>query len=119
MAFFIRRKGRDDLVMCIAGYVSRMRRIKCLFSAYCAVNKWDFLRIGSKYHFWIQHMADIGNDRQGVMISKLMDNFEGNLKPSKWTKMTKVSAETALRDITDLVNKGVLSKTDAGGISTD
>jgi len=78
-----------------------------------------FLRIERKYHFWIQHMAHIGNNRQRIMINKLMDNFEGNLTSSMWAKMTKVSAYTALRDITDLVNKGVLSKTDAGGRSTD
>ena len=48
-----------------------------------------------------------------------MDNFEGNLTSSKWAKITKVSADTALRDITDLVNKGVLVRTDSGGRSTN
>jgi Fic family protein len=52
------------------------------------------------------------------MLNKLMDNFEGNLTYSKWAKMTKVSADTALRDITDLVNKGVILKADSGGRST-
>ncbi|MBD1432329.1 hypothetical protein H8B06_05790 [Sphingobacterium sp. DN00404] len=42
-----------------------------------------------------------------------MDNSEGNLTSSKWAKMTKVSADRALPDITDLVNKGVLSKKDS------
>lgn len=63
--------------------------------------------------------SKIGNDRQRMMLNKLMDNFEGNLTSSKWAKMTKVSADTALRDITDLVNKGVLSKKDSGGRSTN
>ncbi|MOA37758.1 hypothetical protein D3C78_1593800 [compost metagenome] len=54
-----------------------------------------------------------------MMLNKLMDNFEGNLTSSKWAKMTKVSADTALRDITDLVNKGILIKADSGGRSTN
>ncbi|HLT88769.1 MAG TPA: hypothetical protein VKZ57_14355, partial [Sphingobacterium sp.] len=71
------------------------------------------------HHFWMQNNANISNDRQRMMLNKLMDNFEGNLTSSKWAKMTKVSADTALRDITDLVNRGVLSKTDSGGRSTN
>ena len=47
-----------------------------------------------------------------------MDNFEGNLNTSKWSKMTKTSPDTALRDITDLVNKGILVKANSGGRST-
>ena len=52
------------------------------------------------------------------MLNKLMDNFEGNLNTSKWSKMTKTSPDTALRDITDLVNKGILVKANSGGRST-
>lgn len=50
--------------------------------------------------------------RQHLMLNKLMDIFEGNLTSSKWAKMTKVSADTALRDITDLMNKEVLVEAD-------
>lgn len=58
-------------------------------------------------------------ERQHLMLYKLMDNFEGNLTSSKWAKMTKVSADTAIRDITDLVNKEVLVEADSGGRSTN
>ncbi|MDG1872015.1 MAG: DUF4172 domain-containing protein, partial [Flavobacterium sp.] len=53
-----------------------------------------------------------------TMLNKLMDNFEGNLNTSKWATMTKTSPDTALRDITDLVNKGILVKANSGGRST-
>ncbi|WP_262494698.1 DeoR family transcriptional regulator [Flavobacterium davisii] len=53
-----------------------------------------------------------------MIINKLLDHFEGNLNTSKWAKMTKTSTDTALRDITDLVNKGVLLKANSGGRST-
>lgn len=46
-----------------------------------------------------------------------MDTFKGNLTSSKWMKITKVSTGTALGDITDLVNKRILFKTDSGGRS--
>lgn len=72
-----------------------------------------------KHHFWMKNNALISNDRQRMMLNKLMDHFEGNLTTSKWSKMTKVSADTALRDITDLVNKEVLVKAVSGGRSTN
>jgi Fic family protein len=38
----------------------------------------------------------------------LLDGFEGKLTTEKWGKLTKVSHDTALRDIQDLIKKGVL-----------
>lgn len=76
-------------------------------------------KVVRKHHFWMQNNVNISNNRQRMILIKLMDNFEGNLTSSKWAKMTKVSADTALRDITDLVNKGILLKADSGGRSTN
>jgi Fic family protein len=52
------------------------------------------------------------------MIKRLMNGFEGKLTSSKWAKVEKCSQGTALRDIDDLINKGVLIKESAGGRST-
>ena len=52
------------------------------------------------------------------MLERLKGGFEGKLTASKWAKLCKVSPDTALRDINDLINKGVLAKSDAGGRST-
>jgi len=41
-------------------------------------------------------------------------SVEGKLHNSKWAKMNNCSADTALRDITDLVRRGALVK-DSGG----
>ena len=49
------------------------------------------------------------------MLNKLFDGFEGKLQTSKWAKMTKTSSDTALRDIKDLVEKGILQPTSEGG----
>ena len=59
------------------------------------------------------------NDRQRSMLKRLLNGFEGKLTSGKWAKLCKVSPDTALRDITDLVNKGVLVRDpSAGGRST-
>ena len=52
------------------------------------------------------------------MLTKLMEGFEGKLTSSKWAKIAKCSPDTALRDITFLVDYGILNKDDAGGRST-
>lgn len=53
------------------------------------------------------------------MTNKLWDGFEGNLTNAKWSKMTKTSPSTALRDIQELVSLGVLKMADEGGRSTN
>jgi Fic family protein len=53
------------------------------------------------------------------MLNKLLDGFEGKLTSTKWAKITKTSPDTALRDIQDLIAKGVLRKEAQGGRSTN
>jgi len=52
------------------------------------------------------------------MLNKLLDGFEGKLTTSKWSKITKCSQDTAIRDIQDLIKKGILQKEAQGGRST-
>jgi Fic family protein len=52
------------------------------------------------------------------MVERVQEDFFGNLSSSKWAKMTKCSQDTATRDITDLVAKGILRKSESGGRST-
>jgi Fic family protein len=53
-----------------------------------------------------------------AMIRKLFEGFEGKLTSSKWAQIMKCSQDTALRDILELVEKGILFKDSAGGRST-
>jgi len=76
-------------------------------------------KVVKKHQFWARNGGLIKNQRQQKMLNKLMDNFEGNLTTSKWAKITKSSQDTALRDISDLVNKGILIKAKSGGRSTN
>jgi Fic family protein len=74
-----------------------------------------------KMRFW-QHWAAPGsaplNERQAKLVNRLLDGFDGKLTSSKWAAIAKCSPDTALRDITDLLARGVLRKSDAGGRST-
>jgi len=71
-----------------------------------------------KASFWGRMEGQSLSDRQRAMIDRLLDGFEGKLTSSKWAKLTKVSPDTALRDINDLVLRGGLVRDDGGGRST-
>lgn len=71
-----------------------------------------------KARFWGTHGGASFNERQSLMVNKLLDGIEGKLTSSKWAKMAKCSQDTALRDIADLVDRGILAKDPAGGRST-
>ncbi|WP_332021344.1 Fic family protein [Kaistella sp.] len=75
-------------------------------------------KVITKHDFMVKNSAAITNDRQHLVITKLLDGFEGNLTTSKYAKLTKSSSDTALRDITDLIEKGILLKSGSGGRST-
>ena len=62
--------------------------------------------------------GDPFNERQRDMLNRLLDGFEGKLTSSKWAKIAKCSQDTALRDIDDLVKRGILVRDAAGGRST-
>ena len=72
-----------------------------------------------KTRFWHIHERTELNARQRMMLNKLLDGLEGKLKSSKWAKMAKCSPDTALRDIKDLMEKGILQQESAGGRSTN
>ena len=72
-------------------------------------------KIVSKAEFWKLHEHTPINERQRLILNKLFDDFEGKLQTSKWAKIVKTSTDTALRDIKDLVEKGILKQTDEGG----
>jgi len=48
-----------------------------------------------------------------------MDGFDGKLTSSKWAKIAKCSKDSAVRDINDLIEKGILRKEASGGRSTN
>jgi Fic family protein len=71
-----------------------------------------------KARFWESVAGQPLNERQRKVINRLLDGFEGKLTNAKWAALTKASSDTALRDINDLMQRGILVKDPAGGRST-
>lgn len=76
-------------------------------------------KIMIKHSFWAENSQVTLNERQRKILNMLMDDFEGVLNTSKWAKIGKCSQDTALRDIQDLMKKGILVKSRQGGRSTN
>jgi Fic family protein len=72
----------------------------------------------AKARFW-ETLASVAiNERQRIVLNRLLDGFEGKLTSSKYAKLAKTSQDTALRDILPLVERGVLVRSSEGGRST-
>ena len=72
----------------------------------------------SKAHFWEAIAGVALNERQRLVVNRLLDNFEGKLTTSKYAKLAKCSQDTALRDIATLMECGILVRNPEGGRST-
>ncbi|HET8808930.1 MAG TPA: Fic family protein [Flavobacteriaceae bacterium] len=105
------QQGDLDITAWIIWFLACLK--KAILSSNTIIDK-----VVQKHRFWMKNAALISNERQRKMLNKLMDDFKGNLSTSKWAKMTKSSQDTALRDITDLIKKGILIKAKSGGRST-
>ncbi|MCM5570439.1 Fic family protein [Burkholderiaceae bacterium FT117] len=78
----------------------------------------DLDTVLARARFWQRWGAQPLNERQVKLLNRLLDGFEGKLTTSKWAAITRCSPDTALRDISDLLARGLLRKSDAGGRST-
>ncbi len=74
--------------------------------------------IVNKANFWQRHRQHALNTWQVTMLNTLLTDFYGKLTTKKWATMTKCSIDTALRDINDLIEKGILKKSESSGRST-
>ena len=72
----------------------------------------------AKARFWESIAGVAINERQRMVVNRLLDGFHGKLTTSKYAKLAKCSQDTALRDILPLVERGVLIRGPEGGRST-
>ena len=106
------QKGNLDITGWIVWFLN------CLINALKATGS-ILTRVLFKADFWQKHIDTAINDRQRKLLYKLMDGFDGKLTSSKWAKIAKCSKDSAVRDINDLIEKGILQKEAAGGRSTN
>ena len=73
-----------------------------------------------KAKFWTKHKHTEINERQRLMLNKMLAcDFVGKLQSSKWAKICKCSQDTATRDIKDLIEKSILQQEEGGGRNTN
>jgi Fic family protein len=89
----------------------------CLARAMAGADKM-LAGVMTKARFWEAHRNDGLNERQRLVLNRLLDGFEGKLTSSKWAKLAHCSQDTAGRDIDDLIKRRILRKDQAGGRST-
>jgi len=90
--------------------------LKCLNRAVTTTDT-TLAEVVRKAKFWERPATKTINDRQKVMLNKILDEFERKVTFGKRAMMTKVSQDTAMRDVQDLVDRGLLAKEPAGGRS--
>jgi Fic family protein len=72
----------------------------------------------AKARFWEHNQSVTLNDRQRLILKRLLDGFEGKFTTSKYAELTKCSQDTAWRDILPLIENGILVRNHSGGRST-
>jgi len=72
----------------------------------------------SKARFWQHVNRRAVNDRQRTVLNRLLNGFRGFLTTSKYAKLAHCSTDTALRDIRELLERGILLRNPGGGRST-
>lgn len=70
-----------------------------------------------KTRFWQKWRNTPLNERQIKVLNRFLDGFDGQLNNRKWVAIAKCSRDTALRDLNDLLDKGILQKAESGGRS--
>jgi Fic family protein len=71
-----------------------------------------------KANFWRQWAGTPFNERQIKVLNRMLDGFDAKLTNKKWAAIGKCSSDTALRDINDLVARGVLHRAESAGRNT-
>lgn len=75
-------------------------------------------KVLQKHRYWQIWPLQSLNERQLKMLNKMLDGFDDHVNTAKWAKINQCSPDTALRDINDLLQRGMLTKAAAGSRST-
>ncbi|MGZ8967549.1 MAG: Fic family protein, partial [Gallionella sp.] len=104
------QRGEMDVTAWLAWFLACLGR---------AIKEADSLleQVLMKAQFWERCAGVPLNARQIKLINKMLDGFDGKLTSAKWASIAKCSADSALRDINDLIERGLLKKSDSGGRS--
>lgn len=105
------QKGSMDVTLWLEWFLA------CLSRAIAGAQN-TLAEVIAKAKFWQSLTGITLNDRQRLVINRLVDGFEGHLTSSKYARLTKCSHDTGLRDINHLIEKGILDRNPRAGRST-
>lgn len=105
------QRGSTDITAWIAWFLGCLER---------AVAAADTLLAGvlRKARVWQRLSEHAVNERQRLVLNRLLGDWQGHLTVSKYASLAKCSVDTALRDIKELIARGVLVQNAGGGRST-
>ncbi|MGM9868912.1 MAG: Fic family protein [Sodaliphilus sp.] len=105
------QKGDSNLTEWILWFVRTIRDalVNALQKIECIIHK---------VHFWDAFRHVEINERQRKIINRMLDGFEGRMQASRWSRICHCSRFTAIRDINDLISKGIMHKSEQSGRST-
>lgn len=92
--------------------------VGCLSRAICSSDE-RLAAVLHKARIWQRLQSRPVNERQRSVINRMLDGFEGYLSTSKYATLAKCSTDTALRDIRELLERGVLLPNPGRGRSTN
>ncbi len=106
------QRGSLDITAWLAWFIGSLDR---------AIDASDILlaSVLRKARLWQQINTKPVNERQREVINRMLEHdWKGNISSSKYARLAKCSQDTALRDIRELLERGVLVKNESGGRST-
>lgn len=101
------QKGDSDITLWLEWFLT------CLLHSMAQTDETISLTM-KRAQFWETHRTTDFNPRQQKILQLLLDDFFGKLTVSKYAKITKVSTDTSLRDIQDLMSKGIIEQEGSG-----
>ncbi len=103
------QKGGMDITEWIIWFFSQVK-----FAAQSSMKKLDKIRLSS--HFWDKHKETLLNERQRKLVIRLLEtsDFDEGISRRKYKNLVHTSDPTAVRDLKDLLNKGILIQSGLG-----
>jgi len=105
------QRGSTDITAWIAWFLGCLER---------AIEGADGMLAGvlRKARLWQSLQVKPVNERQRLVLNRMLGDWQGFLTSAKYATLAKCSADTAQRDIKDLVERRTLVQNEAGGRST-
>lgn len=105
------QRGRLDVTGWLAWFVA-------CFTRAIAHSESIVRRVTLAHTFWLEHAAQAPfSERQQRMLRRVLED-EGDVTVKQWARSSKVSLDTAQRDIDDLVGRRILTRNPGGGPRT-